>query len=275
MKVTKYSGELVHYDEQKLINSLRKSGADKAVAEAIVKKIESELYEGIASKKIYKLAYQLLKNISNAHAARYNLRTAMMGLGPAGFFFEKFIAKIYQEQKFQTRTNVSLKGNCISHEIDVLLKKEHTISMIECKFHSGQDAKTDVKVPMYILSRFNDVKNRKYHLFLPNEIISDCIIVTNNRFTTDAIQFGECSGLKMLSWDYPPKKGIKEIIDLYAVYPITCLTTLTQTEKDKLLILDCITVKDLVANSSILNKIELSHNRIKNVLKEANQLTTK
>ncbi|WP_288981088.1 ATP cone domain-containing protein [uncultured Flavobacterium sp.] len=274
MKVTKYSGELVHYDEQKLINSLRKSGADKAVAEAIVKKIESELYEGIASKKIYKLAYQLLKNISNAHAARYNLRTAMMGLGPAGFFFEKFIAKIYQEQKFQTRTNVSLKGNCISHEIDVLLKKEHTISMIECKFHSGQDAKTDVKVPMYILSRFNDVKNRKYHLFLPNEIISDCIIVTNNRFTTDAIQFGECSGLKMLSWDYPPK-GIKEIIDLYAVYPITCLTTLTQTEKDKLLILDCITVKDLVANSSILNKIELSHNRIKNVLKEANQLTTK
>lgn len=275
MKVTKYSGELVHYDEQKLINSLRKSGADKAVAEAIVKKIESELYEGIASKKIYKLAYQLLKNISNAHAARYNLRTAMMGLGPAGFFFEKFIAKIYQEQKFQTKINVSLKGNCISHEIDVLLKKEHTTSMIECKFHSGQDAKTDVKVPMYILSRFNDVKNRKHHLFLPNEIISDCIIVTNNRFTTDAIQFGECSGLKMLSWDYPPKKGIKEIIDLYAVYPITCLTTLTQTEKDKLLILDCITVKDLVANSSILNKIELSHNRIKNVLKEANQLTTK
>ena len=51
MKVTKYSGELVHYDEQKLINSLRKSGADKAVAEAIVKKIESELYEGIASKE--------------------------------------------------------------------------------------------------------------------------------------------------------------------------------------------------------------------------------
>lgn len=272
MKVTKYSGELVHYDEQKLINSLRKSGADKAVAEAIVKKIESELYEGIASKKIYKLAFQLLKNISNAHAARYNLRTALMGLGPAGFFFEKFIAKLFQEQKFQTKTNISLNGKCISHEIDVVLKKENKISMIECKFHSGQDAKTDVKVPMYILSRFNDLKDRKHHLFLPNEIISDCIIVTNNRFTTDAIQFGECSGLKMLSWDYPLKKGIKDIIDLYSVYPITCLTTLTQIEKDKLLILDCITVKDLVVNSSILNKIELSHNRIKNVLKETNQL---
>ena len=51
MKVTKYSGELVHYDEQKLINSLRKSGADQAMAETIVKEIESEMYEGISSKK--------------------------------------------------------------------------------------------------------------------------------------------------------------------------------------------------------------------------------
>lgn len=273
MKVTKYSGELVHYDEQKLINSLRKSGTDKAVAEAIVKKIEGELYEGIASKKIYKLAFQLLKNISNAHAARYNLRTALMGLGPAGFFFEKFIAKLFQEQGFQTKVSITLNGKCISHEIDVLLLKNDIVSMIECKFHSGQDAKSDVKVPMYILSRFNDVKDRKYHLYLPNETISDCIIVTNNRFTTDAIQFGECSGLKMLSWDYPLKKGIKDIIDLYLVYPVTCLTTLTKAEKDQLLILDCITIKDLIQTPDYLKTIELSHNRIKNVLKEANQLT--
>jgi hypothetical protein len=275
MKVTKYSGELVHYDKQKLINSLRKSGADKAVAEAIAKKIESVLHEGISSKKIYKLAFQLLKNVSNAHAARYNLRTALLGLGPAGFFFEKFIAKLFQEQKFQTKTNISLNGNCISHEIDVILKKDNKISMIECKFHSSQEAKTDVKTPMYILSRFNDIKNKKHQLFQPNETISECIITSNSRFTTDAIQFGECSGLKLFSWNYPPKKGIKELIDLFAIYPITCLTTLSQSEKDKLLILECITVKDLIKNSAILNSIELSHNRIKNVLKEANQLITR
>ena len=111
MKVTKYSGELVHYDEQKLINSLRKSGADQAMAETIVKEIESEMYEGISSKRIYKRAYQLLKNISNVHAARYNLRTALLGLGPAGFFFEKFIAKVMKEQGFQTKVSITLNGN--------------------------------------------------------------------------------------------------------------------------------------------------------------------
>ena len=273
MKVTKYSGELVHYDEQKLINSLRKSGADQAMAETIVKEIESEMYEGISSKKIYKRAYQLLKNISNVHAARYNLRTALLGLGPAGFFFEKFIAKVMKEQGFQTKVSITLNGKCISHEIDVLLLKNDIVSMIECKFHSGQDAKSDVKVPMYILSRFNDLKDKKYDLFSAKRSISKCIIVTNNKFTTDAIQFGECSGLSMLSWDYPQKNGIKDLVDRFRVYPVTCLTTLTKAEKDQLLILDCITINDLIQHPDYLKTIELSHNRTINVLKEANQLT--
>jgi len=273
MKVTKYSGELVHYDKQKLINSLEKSGASSAVISSILAIIETKLYEGIPSKQIYKLAFQLLKkNSSNVHAARYNLRTGILKLGPAGFFFEKFIAKVFQEQQFETKTNLTLNGNCVSHEIDVLLKKQDRISMVECKFHSGQDVKSDVKIPMYILSRFNDLKSKKHLLFLPNEIISQCILVSNNRFTTDAIQFGTCSGIQMLSWDYPPNNGIKDFVDLFGIYPITCLTTLSQFEKDKLLILDCITVKDLIVNPSHLHALEISHNRIKNILKEANQL---
>lgn len=272
MKVTKFSGELVHYDRQKLINSLRKSGANQTLAEKIVSEIESEMYEGIPSKKIYKKAFQLLKNCSNVHAARYNLRTALLGLGPAGFFFEKFIAKLMQDQGFHTKVNETLQGKCISHEIDVLLFKNEEVTMIECKFHSGQDAKSDVKVPMYILSRFNDVKEKQYNLFSEKRQISKCLIVTNSRFTSDAVQFGTCSGLNLLSWDYPQKKGIRELIDLLRVYPITCLTTLTKAEKEHLLILDCITIKDLIQNTDILKAIELSHNRIKNVIKEANQL---
>jgi hypothetical protein len=38
-------------------------------------------------------------------------------------------------------------------------------------------------------SRFNDLKERKQIVFSKNEIISKCWIVTNNRFTSDAIAF--------------------------------------------------------------------------------------
>ena len=47
---------------------------------------------------------------------------------------------------------------------------------------------------------------------------------------------------------------------------------LTPQEKDKLLILDVILVKELINNSECLERIGLSFNRIKNVLKEASKL---
>ena len=55
------------------------------------------------------------------------------------------------------------------HEIDVLIKKDNKVAMVECKFHVGKDAKSDVKVPMYILSRFNDLKEKKHLIFQNHE----------------------------------------------------------------------------------------------------------
>ncbi|HQV35552.1 MAG TPA: restriction endonuclease [Flavobacterium sp.] len=272
MKVTKFSGEIVNFDKDKLIHSLRKSGANEAAVFQVIHEIERELYEGIPTKKIYKLAFQLLKNFSNVHAARYNLRTAIQSLGPAGFFFEKFIAKVFECEGYQTQTNLILEGRCVSHEVDVLLKKENCVSMVECKFHGSQDAKTDVKVPMYILSRFNDLKDRDFQLFKSNYSIQNCWITTNNRFTDEAVKFASCSKLSLLSWDYPIGNSLKNKIDLNQIYPVTCLTTLTMAEKDKLLVQDIITALDLIQHADWLSKIELSPNRIKNVLLEANQL---
>lgn len=272
MKVTKFSGDIVNFDSEKLKYSLRKSGADDATILKVIQHISGALYDGIPTKKIYKLAFQKLKNISNVHAARYNLRTALQALGPAGFFFEKFIARIFECDGYKAQTNLFLQGKCVSHEVDLVLKNHDEISMVECKFHSSQDAKTDVKVPMYILSRFNDLKHSPYTLFNSSDHIEKCWIVTNNRFTDDAIRFAVCSNLQLLSWDYPPEKSLKKRIDQNQIYPVTCLTTISVAEKDKLLVQNIITAKELIQNSDWLQKIGLSAHRIKNVLKEANQL---
>jgi chaperonin GroEL (HSP60 family) len=56
------------------------------------------------------------------------------------------------------------------------------------------------------------------------------------------------------------------------LYPITCLTTLTIAEKDKLMVLDIILAKEILENLEILERIGVSPNRIKNVLKEASEL---
>jgi hypothetical protein len=272
MKIVKHSGNIVDYNPSKLKQSLLKSGASQILVASILKAIEKEIYEGISTKKIYKMAFGLLKKASNSHAARYNLKEAIRLLGPAGFFFEKYIARIFASEDYETKTNVFLQGKCVSHEIDILVKKNDSIAMVECKFHMGKDANSDVKVPMYILSRFNDIKERKHDVFNKNDLISKCWIVSNNRFTSDAIDFAKCSKLNLLSWNYPENNSLKTKNDLNFLYPITCLTTLALAEKDKLLVMEVILVKEIINNSECLEKIGLSPNRIVNVLKEASEL---
>ena len=51
MKITKFSGEQVDYQQEKLIRSLKKSGAEDHVVSEILQQIEPQLYDGISSKK--------------------------------------------------------------------------------------------------------------------------------------------------------------------------------------------------------------------------------
>jgi hypothetical protein len=272
MKVVKYSGDTVDFNSNKLLKSLLKAGANPEQAQHIISTISAQLFDGMATKQIYKMAFALLKKNSNAHAARYNLREAIRMLGPAGFYFEKYIARLFESEGYKTKTNLVLQGKCVTHEIDVLIQKDSEMGMVECKFHAGREVASDVKVPMYILSRFNDLKTKSHSFFDSKSPLTSCWIVTNNRFTADAITFANCSGLQLLSWNYPENNCLKSKTDQNKLYPITCLTTLSLAEKEHLLQEELLLVKDILVQSSVLNAIGLSPNRIQNVLKEAREL---
>jgi len=272
MKVVKYSGDTVDFNSNKLLKSLLKAGANPEQAQHIISTISAQLFDGMATKQIYKMAFALLKKNSNAHAARYNLREAIRMLGPAGFYFEKYIARLFESEGYKTKTNLVLQGKCITHEIDVLIQKDSEMGMVECKFHAGREVASDVKVPMYILSRFNDLKTKSHSFFDSKSPLTSCWIVTNNRFTADAITFANCSGLQLLSWNYPENNCLKSKTDQNKLYSITCLTTLSMAEKEHLLQEELLLVKDILVQSSVLNTIGLSPNRIQNVLKEAREL---
>lgn len=272
MKIIKNSGHVVDFDASKLKNSLIRSGASETLASDILHAVEKDIYEGMSTRQIYKLAFSMLKKAPNAAAARYNLRTALQQLGPAGFFFEKFVARLFEEEGYSAKTNLILAGHCVSHEIDIVLARDSKVTMVECKFHARRESVSDVKVPMYILSRFNDLKDRPHILFQSNDTFSDCLIVTNNRFTSDAQTFARCMGVQMLSWDYPQKDSLRERIDTGQRYPVTCLTTLTALEKEKLLIMGVVLASDLSQRSDTLAEIGISHNRTRTILKEVSNL---
>ncbi len=71
-------------------------------------------------------------------------------------------------------------------------------------------------------------------------------VVTNTRFTQDAVTYGNCVGLNLLSWDYPKENGLKDRIDRLGLYPITVSYLLTNREKQFLLSRDVVLCRQLL-----------------------------
>ena len=59
--VLKANGDKVPFEKDKILNALKYAGAGKEESYQILKQIETKLYNGIPTSKIYKLAYSLLK----------------------------------------------------------------------------------------------------------------------------------------------------------------------------------------------------------------------
>ena len=202
--VKKYSGDLVPFEVEKLKNSLFKSGASPELIDQISKEVVSNLTEGTSTKTIYKKAFAILRKSSHALAGRYKLKKAILELGPSGYPFEAFIGHLFSYQGFKVDVGITLEGKCVSHEVDVRAENDEEIHFMECKYHSNQSYKSDVKIALYVHSRVNDLI-ANYQPKFPNKKFTGWI-VDNTNFTSDAIQYAECSGLKIMGWNYPDKR---------------------------------------------------------------------
>ncbi len=272
ISITKASGVTVPFSADKLRHSLERAGASETETERIIEEIGSKLYEGIPTKKIYRTAFNLLKESSRPLAARYHLKHAIMELGPSGFPFEKYIGEILRYQGYKITVGEIVQGQCVKHEVDVIAQLDHKHFMIECKYHNQPGKFSDVKIPLYIQARFKDVEAQWLKLPGHGTKFHQGWVVTNTRFSSDAIQYGNCAGLKLLGWDYPLKAGLKDLIDKLGLYPITCLTTLTKPEKQRLLDQKIVLCKEISDNEDYLVKAGVNPSRNKKVLEESNEL---
>jgi len=272
--VTKASGERAAFDREKLRRSLERAGAGGDAIERILAGIDDVLYSGITTREIYKKAFSLLRKASAHFAAKYKLKKALQELGPSGYPFEKYVAEILKCQGYHVQVGQIVQGHCVQHEVDVIAEKGDRHFMIECKFHSDDGRKCDVKVPLYIHSRFLDVEKAWEKQLSHATKFHQGWIVTNTRFTTDAIQYGTCAGMYLLGWDFPKKGSLKERIELSGLHPLTCLTTLTRREKQQLLDQKIVLCKEICSDEKLLEVAGVSPGRIGKVMNEARQLCT-
>ena len=269
IKVLKGNGEIEFFQPKKLLGSLKRSGAAPKVAKNILSHIESELEDGMKTEEIYRHAFELLKKENPGVAGRYDLRKALLRLGPSGYPFEKFIGNIWKHMGYEVQVGVQVSGKCIEHEVDVIAENDHEVIMMECKYHNYHDIRSDIKTALYVQARMQDLRAHwdKKHAGSPKTFRG--ILVTNTKFSSSALKYAQCAGLEVISWSYPPGKGLANIIDEVGLHPITCLTSLTEDNVRQLLDQGHVLCRDVTAG---MKGLHLSKEQQERVIREAQEV---
>ncbi len=270
--VTKADGTQEPFKVGKLRSSLKRAGATNTEITTIITHIEGILHDGIRTQEIYRLAFELLRESDAPIRARYSLRRALFGLGPTGFPFEDFLARLFAREGYQTKTRVNLQGRCVEHELDVAAYKDDDSFVAEAKFHSRPGIKSDLQVVMYSFARLHDLAETK---ICADDIcgIKHLMVVTNTKFTTTAEQYAACAGIELLSWDHPKHNNLHDRIQRAGLYPVTVLQSLSNSHKRTLLSRDIITCGDLLERPRALRHLHISKQKTERVLDEARRLT--
>lgn len=271
--VRKLDGELEPFDASKLHRSLKNAGASDETAADILAKIEKAMQDGMTTSHIYRHARRLLKKHSSAPvAARYSLRRAVLELGPSGFPFETLLGEVFKKQGYDVQVGEIMQGHCVEHEMDVIARNDKELILVEAKFHNAQGFKTDVKVALYIHARFLDLQAGQFAGMLPAGGKAESWLVTNTKFTENAIHYGKCVGMHLIGWGYPAKGNVQDLIEEAGLHPLSCLTTITNKEKDVLYQNGIVLCKGVVDNPNVLQLAGITGKKVDVILAEANHL---
>lgn len=267
--VIKKSGDIENFSEEKVLRSMQRVGLPSALHSAAMEHIKERLYPNITTKEIFTFIVDFLKEKDKKTSLRFNLKQALFDLGPTGFPFEQYMAHVFESMGYKAETNLILSGECVNHEIDVLIETRSTGStsslqassgpgggkkaIVEAKFHNQPGHKTDLQVALYTYARYLDVAQKNN--------IDEVWLVTNTHLSLDAIAYANCKKMKVIGWNYPEKGNLQDLIESPALYPITILTALSDADKTRLLDEKVVLCRDIVNKSASIKNLVHSNER--------------
>jgi hypothetical protein len=163
-----------------------------------------------------------------------------------------------------------MQGKCVIHEVDFYATKNEENLAAELKYHNDPAYKTDVKVALYVKARFEDIwQCDPAYQTCP---VNRGFLITNTKFTSEAIAYATCAGIELLGWSYPQGNGLLEAMIRARIYPVTTLTTLAHSEKRLLVDAGIVTVDQLIQHKDSLDRLHLPPQRVGEVRAEAEGL---
>lgn len=261
--VVKSSGEKEPFSESKVLHSIKRVGLPEELHKEVLNHVKETLRPDITTAEIFTHITEFLEQKDKVANLRFNLKQAILDLGPTGFPFEKYINRIFKDLGYETQVDITLNGQCVKHEIDLLIEKNGKREIIEAKFHNHPGTKTEIHVLLYTYARFLDVKDG-------NEI-DGVWVVTNTKLSEDAITYSKCKGIRVIAWNYPEIGNLQDFVGHPHMYPITILKDLNDHDKQILLENDIVLCCDLltISEEDLKSKLSLDPEKLKRAKESA------
>lgn len=267
MEVIKANGEREEFNVEKVRASLERVSVPATIRDRIVKSVTDKIHDGISTRELYRIVFRELKKQKGGFAGKYNLKKALIELGPSGYPFENYIGRLWEFGGFSVEVGRVVEGHCVSHEVDVRARKGNLVHFVECKHHSSQRNFCNLRNPLYFYARFLDLR-KEASVAENSRLKCEGYLVTNTRFTSEAMLYGDCVGLKLISWNHPTNNSLRERIDRAGLHPVTCLVTLSKSQKQALIDQGIVLCMDICKSPEVLLKIGISGEKAKKVLEE-------
>jgi len=222
--VQKASGDVEEFSHAKLSKFMERIQVPPREISQVLSRVEKQLTQKTSTHEITRHVATSLKLLPDGDvlSARYNLKTAIRKLGPGGHIFEEYVGRLFEADGYETEVSVLVKGKCVTHEVDVVAKKNNCLEMVEAKFHNREGIKSDVTITMYTYARFLDLRNSPHKGCGFTEVW----LATNTKPTLDALDYAKCQGMKILSVELPYGNSIMDRVMQEGLFPISSIENL-------------------------------------------------
>jgi hypothetical protein len=263
MEVIKFNGDREAFSDEKVLRSIVRTGISEEEAKIVVDAVKAKIQDGITTAKLYHVVREELEKSHACYACRYNLRDAILKLGPAGFKFEKYVASILRAHGYKAELPENdLPGSCVMHEVDVIAEKDGKRHFIEVKFRNEFNDFVDLKNTMACWARFLDLCDAEA-MGKSSQHFDDPWLITNARFSDRAQAFGTCKGINMIGWKFPREGSFMNLVDIQKLFPVTVISSLTPHELTKLSEVGWMLCKEVATKEpeEVAHRLEISQKR--------------
>jgi len=271
--VTKVDGTRRPFERDKVVRTCLRLHATREVAELVVDKIESKVYDGIPTREIMRMIYRYMTEHRPQVKYEVDLRKAICLLRPKPDF-EQYVVRLLAACGYNVLGPQIVKGRCVEHEIDGIARKGNETTYVEVKHHRWPHTYTGLDIFLQARATFEDLIGG-YQMGYNQTPFNKPMVICNTKLSDHAKRYAYCAQIDHICWKSPPEKSLEKLIEEKRLYPVTIMKTLDVRTQARLGDAGILLLQELIGSdtATLSQKTNIPKEKIKKLIQRASEIT--